>query len=278
MTTLYCIFARDADSAVIFRRGPSQQVCLIGWDLRGHTFERGQWLKGRIYERKCDLSPNGRKLVYFAANFRRTSELATWTAVSSVPYLKAHVLWGGAGTWNDISLFETNGLLRLAVYGAESAVVPHGGFSVPRQLQVEPKPWPGHFYKRADHLRLIRDGWLVHEGDAIYRGAQESGEHQLIYHRPLLGKGHGARLEMAVTNSGASSFVFCDGVGDAVPLAADWADVRGKTIYFSDGGHLSRISFSENGKRIDFAAPKRLADFGDMKFEAIAAPGSALTW
>lgn len=68
---LFVIAARNAPIALIFRRGPSKQVLLIGWNLEDDTFEIGQWLKGRIYERRCDLSPEGEMLLYFAANWRK---------------------------------------------------------------------------------------------------------------------------------------------------------------------------------------------------------------
>ena len=168
MTILYCILAREADTAVIFRRGPSKLVRLIRWTLRNDTFQPGQWLLGRIYERKSDLSPDGEKLVYMAANYKR--DLRSWIAVSNPPYLTALVLWGANGTWNDISLFETNNFLALATYRLDSSTDPYEGFDVPRQLRVRPKPWPGHFYRLADHDRLIRDGWSVNDGDPIYRG------------------------------------------------------------------------------------------------------------
>ena len=87
---LFVISARNAPCGVIFRRGPSKQVLLIKWNLRNDTFESGQWLKGRIYERRCDLSPNGEKLIYFAGNYRNQNGPLTWTAVSKAPYL---ALW-----------------------------------------------------------------------------------------------------------------------------------------------------------------------------------------
>jgi hypothetical protein len=58
-TRAYVILARKAQVGVIFRRGPSKQVLLIKWDLERDTFAFGQWLRGRIYERRCDLSPQG---------------------------------------------------------------------------------------------------------------------------------------------------------------------------------------------------------------------------
>jgi hypothetical protein len=97
MTSLYCILARAADTGVIFRRGPSKLVRLIGWDLKTHTFAPGQWFKGDIYVRNSDLSPDGTKLVYFAA--KHHGKLGEWIAVSTPPFLTAHVLWGTIGTW-----------------------------------------------------------------------------------------------------------------------------------------------------------------------------------
>jgi hypothetical protein len=77
---LYALLARKSPRAVIFRRGPSQQVQLISWNTENDTFEFGQWFKGRIYERRCDLSPNGDLLLYFAAKYK--NPLYSWTAIS----------------------------------------------------------------------------------------------------------------------------------------------------------------------------------------------------
>lgn len=68
---LHVILAREAPKAVVFRRGPTGQVCTLGWDLTSDAFTMGQWLKGRIYEYRSDLSPDGEHLIYFATDFRR---------------------------------------------------------------------------------------------------------------------------------------------------------------------------------------------------------------
>ncbi len=70
---LHAILAREADRAVVFRRGPSDRVAVIGWNLADDTFSLGQWFRGRIYGYRCDLSPDGRYLVYFAAKYGRTN-------------------------------------------------------------------------------------------------------------------------------------------------------------------------------------------------------------
>ena len=63
---LHVILAREAPLAVVIRRGPAKQVCTVLWNRRTDEFTLGQWLKGRIYEDRCDLSPDGRYFIYFA--------------------------------------------------------------------------------------------------------------------------------------------------------------------------------------------------------------------
>ena len=76
---LHVILAREAPKAVIFRRGPSGRVCTLGWDLETDTFTMGQWLKGRIYEYRSDLSPDGGHMIYFATDFRRPDTILEYT-------------------------------------------------------------------------------------------------------------------------------------------------------------------------------------------------------
>jgi len=50
------LLARESDQAVILRRGPSKTTHLIAWSTSTDQFTPGQWLKARVYERRCDLS------------------------------------------------------------------------------------------------------------------------------------------------------------------------------------------------------------------------------
>ena len=61
---LYAILAREAPVGVIFRREPSRRVQIIHWDTATDTFTPGQWFHGRIYERRSDISPNGKLMIY----------------------------------------------------------------------------------------------------------------------------------------------------------------------------------------------------------------------
>jgi len=62
-TRLFCLWAREASVGVVFRRGPTNLVQLLKWNLESDELVPGQWFKGRIYERRCDLSPCGDYLI-----------------------------------------------------------------------------------------------------------------------------------------------------------------------------------------------------------------------
>jgi hypothetical protein len=84
---IWVLLARKEPVGVIFRRGPSKQVMLIKWNTEKDSFHLGQWFKGRVYERRCDLSPSGDLLIYFAA--KQKPPLYSWTGISKPPYFSA---------------------------------------------------------------------------------------------------------------------------------------------------------------------------------------------
>lgn len=272
MPKLYCIFAREAEQAVIFRRGPTGQVRLIGWNLATDSFEPGQWFKGRIYEQKSDLSPNGQKLLYFAAVHH--GSLPSWVAISTPPYLTAHVLWPKYGTYDGLSLFETDTLLGLGVYGSDpSFLTPRPGDAVPPSLSIVARPYPGYFYRRADHDRLIRDGWRVESGEPKYTGKTS----EAVVYRKRIDQHHD--LDMHVDNpiiltETAYSTRLED--GSSFDLKADWADVRDGRLYFARAGRLLRLDAGGIGR--GNKAEQTLADFTDMAFENVATPDWATRW
>ncbi len=156
---LYAILARNAPCGVVFRRGPSKQVLLIRWDTSNDTFEAGQWFKGRIYERRCDLSPDGDLLLYFAANWQKP--YMSWSAISRPPYLTALALWPKGDGWGGGGHFISKNQIALNHRAGETNLA--DGFSIPRSLRVkqfgdrpgwgEDDPiWPE---------RLKRDGWKL---------------------------------------------------------------------------------------------------------------------
>ena len=160
---LYCLLAREARSGVIFRRGPTRHVLLIKWNLDGDTFEFGQWLKGRIYERRCDLSPSGDKLIYFAATYKEP--LMSWTALSKPPWLTAIALWPKGDGWNGGGFFNTDTDLVLNHPQDQSELQPDSDLGDVRVTGHAP-------YRGEDdtvyHHLLRRGGWVFTQ-EAVWK-------------------------------------------------------------------------------------------------------------
>lgn len=99
-------FAAQLPVALILRRGPTNEVCAIKWDLNRDEFEVGQWFKGRILN--ATLSPNGKWLAAFCAKRGET-----WTSLSRTPYLTAHVYWQKRDHWPGGAYFRSDEHLLL---------------------------------------------------------------------------------------------------------------------------------------------------------------------
>lgn len=115
------IIARKANVAVVFRRGPSRETQMLLWDLNTDEVTPGQWIRGLVNIRQCDLTSDGKLLVagIYDANSRRTAASQVppsiaqgWTAISRPPYFTALALWfdasGNGGRWTsdrDLHLF-----------------------------------------------------------------------------------------------------------------------------------------------------------------------------
>ena len=119
---LSVLLARSAPVAIVLRRGPTKWVQMLRWQTDRDDFESGQWFKGRIYERRCDLTPNGSHLIYFAADFKEPrvekrsvdeapssttrARYYSWTAISKPPFLTALALWPKGDCWHGGGLFD----------------------------------------------------------------------------------------------------------------------------------------------------------------------------
>jgi hypothetical protein len=158
---IYFIPARTSPSAVVFRWGPSKWIQILKWNTDKDIFEGGQWFRGRIYERRSDLSPDGSMLVYFAQkiNGRTLSDRGytyAWTAVSKPPYITALALWPKGDCWHGGGLFQDNETLILN--HKPDAANPHPSH-LPHGIKVVLK---NNVCGENDPLfseRLQRDGW-----------------------------------------------------------------------------------------------------------------------
>lgn len=164
---LSVILARQSDVAVVFRRGPTRLTQLIRWHRNDDRFFPGQWLRGRIYERRCDLSPSGEKLIYFAARYRQP--LYAWTAISLPPFLSALALWPKGDCWCGGGQFEKEGRAQLNHPPMQMSLAE--GFVLPKGMTL--LPFGPHSGGGEDDpilgARLIRDGWVQVEPGQVHR-------------------------------------------------------------------------------------------------------------
>lgn len=293
------IVARSGRLAVIFRRGPSRRVRLLVWDLATDKVTPGQWFKGRIYARRCDLSPDGELLAYFAASFRKP--LYSWTAISRPPWLTALALWPKGDCWGGGALFESTRCLKLnhrapgkakstAPDQVETDLAP--GFRTPKGFRVE--PLHEHAGWGEDDpiysMRLVRDGWRYAEHAT---SESESGKDRFwvrfvppIVRRKNLGRSSQRRgLALRVSLHAMSErhgrwYVETAAIVDdedqvvAELGRVDWAetDLCGGVLLAREGC-LFRL---RKGKHA--ASPELVADLNPMAFEAIASPVAVRRW
>ena len=140
--------------------------------MKRNKFTVGQWLDGRIYERRSDLSPDGKYMIYFAMNGKWHSETkGSWTAISKTPYLKAIGLWGKGDCWNGGGLFVSNTQYWINHgYGHFIMQKPRGLNEV---SEVNLEYAIGNECLGVYFPRLVRDGWKLIEKDQKVTGFQK---------------------------------------------------------------------------------------------------------
>lgn len=286
---LFFILARSAPVGVIFRRGPSKWVQLIKWDTSTDSFEFGQWFKGRIYERRCDLSPDGKLLIYFASKYKPsqwTSNVgATWTAISKPPYFTALALWPQGDTWGGGGMFEDNKTVLLNNHylaGAEA----HPDHQPPKHLIVKAKI--NNYSPGEDNplyaTRLERDGWRLTDLGQWHRDRWPQRcdppeirvKKQLTGSNSLIMKLHGWDSHSTTGVWVYSFWLHLQNSSSEIPIQnavwADW-DHLGRLVFARDG-KLFATDILADGKLIE----RQLADFNDLLPQSLEAPFGARSW
>lgn len=271
---LAILMAREAQAAVILRRGPSRWVELILWDTKEDRFQRGQWFHGRIYEERCHLSPDGTKFIYFASKYghKRDADMPdTWTAISKPPYFTALALWPGTGTWGGGGLFLDNQLFWRPDWPAKL----HPRFSLHRLTDLLDDGDRIATYKKFfEEEKLFRDPLYLRLRHGGWELAEPDGQSQLRWKRAnpirrgqlLLDRSFSLpRYHLVLTDKRAEPRVF----------DADWADwdQSGRLVIAREGKVLAGKWDRHRGLRFE-----ELADFTGDCTESIEAPEWARRW
>jgi hypothetical protein len=277
---LWVLLARKEPSGVIFRRGPSKQVLLIRWNTQKDTFEVGQWFKGRVYERRCDLSSSGELLIYFAA--KQKPPMYSWTAISRPPYFTALALWPKGDCWNGGGWFVNDRNVRLNHSPLEAKL--DANFHLGPIKVAGYAECGGEDATVWDIVRK-RDGWVeTAKGKSIDRGGVRGwGFNPPQIWRRAHPKNANLSLEMAITGIGGKGLPWYQInyrvlTGDDTLLdlgQTDWAewDFRGQLVYAQSG-----CLFHQRVIKSSLGSAKRIADFNELRFEEVPPPPKAQRW
>jgi len=267
---LHVVLARAARTAVVIRRGPSRHVAVIGWNLDTNRFTLGQWMYGRIYERRCDLSPDGKHFLYFAMNGRwGTRVKGSWSAISRAPYLKAMALWAKGDCWHGGGLF-----LSAKKYWLNDGYG-HEPLQDDTRLVREPKyPWHegyGGECPSVYYIRLQRDGWAMR-----YNAPDGAGGHVALFEKRIAGHWRLRKLAHATIAHPVGRGCYFDEhalwnarTEETVALPQwEWADLDAERILWAQDGVLFAGKLDGGGLR----GTRRLFDFNPLHFERLQAP------
>jgi hypothetical protein len=244
---LSVLLAPSAQVGVIFRRGPSRWVQLLKWNTKSDLFEAGQWFRGRIYDRRSDLSPDGSLLIYFASKFdgRTLADpeyTYAWTAISRPPYFTALALWPKGDCWHGGGLFLDR--KRIWLNHRPEAAKPHPkhkpkGFEIISNLEACGEDWPVWSRRmQRDRWRLVQQGVFIptHNGwraerPEIWERGNKANEILLGMRTEAISFGNpgGARVD---------SFQLVLAKGELPLVSATWAD-------WDQNG---RLAFAREGK------------------------------
>ena len=286
-TRLFVILAREARTAAVLRRGPTRQVLLLRWNLADDTFDAGQWFNGRVYERRCDLSPNGERFIYFAANHR--PPLGTWTAVSRLPYFTALALWPKGDAWGGGGLFRTDD--EILVNHQESQMLLQEGFTLPPGISVSQTEYAGGGEDAPLHdQRRRRDGWLCAE-DGAWHAHSSTGRVAFAAATPetwIKPSPLQPRITLRARTLGIGErqgpwyvmdydLLDAKGTFDRDLGRIDWADwdSTGDLLIAADG-KLHRHAMQPDGSFQ--GEPRVLVDLSDLRFEQRPPPTEATRW
>lgn len=268
---LHVLLARNAPSGLVLRRGPARHVSTFGWDRAKDTFTLGQWMKGRIYERRCDLSPDGKHWIYFAMNGHWRGEArGAWTAVARAPWLRAVTLfpkgdcWQGGGLFLDDRRYWLNG-------GACHRDCLHETGEVKADPDYTPPAWYGGECLTPYYNRLQRDGWTLTSLQTKHN------PRLLTVFEKALAKGWTLQK---ICNTGFTrsqgkgiywdEHALVNDEGEFLPFSDwEWADWVDGTIVYAEHGCLYRRGIKNAGA---LREPHLIHDFNAYTFEAREAP------
>lgn len=151
---LHILRAHESSKAVIIRRKPSKRVHIISWDTDTDSIKYGSWFSGRIYSERCDLSWDGRWMVYLAMG----AGGETWNGICNPPWLRTVADVPNMGTWAGGGYFSGAGKLRSNDSWCHDRSLSEFSTSSEFPFAIERMESGGEVFPFLSY-RLERDGW-----------------------------------------------------------------------------------------------------------------------
>ena len=292
---VYADLARSAPVGGVIRRGPSDWVQQLRWNLEEDIFEPGQWLRGRVDADDFHLSPNGRYLVYQASkkgNHRFGGQephpLVDWTAISRPPFFTALMLWEHDGRGSHAH-FVTDQEVLIGAFSVPQ--FPAAGEPPPAEMQFVPLERGREEYIARQQLISTFYGWHDTEAnvpDYFPRGADYLGKGLPKHSAKRDTSGGRFDLIRSIIGYGGNNPGFVQqafGVRDRskdsvlwLPVGTDWADwdCRQRLVW-SQGGRIWAFHFASN-RRTDLDKAEMLIDLNANRPAGIISPEWARHW
>ena len=146
--------ALKARVCIVIVRRRSKWFHILKWNLRNNQLIPGSWFQGKLYSKRCDVSWDGRWMVYLAMG---NDGRKTWNGLCQPPWLKTVIdcpndgTWAGGGVFTGKRHLEANTLWHADKDLAKAGSAPDG-YRITR-LDSGGEDFPV-LYKR-----LERDGW-----------------------------------------------------------------------------------------------------------------------
>jgi hypothetical protein len=230
---LHILSRPSSKKALIIVKHPKLKTGFFGFDFSTHEVVEGQWLNGKVYERRSDLSHDGKYIIYFAAKFHLQGKNMAFTALSKFPYFKAVDYHAKGHTWNGGGLFlsETEYLLN-ETYSSDE-VTKNSLFKIKKgklnNLTADEET-EGIYYPR-----LRRDGWKD-EGETeefqlftfSYKGWTIRKECRCNFDEKKQGKS--MHYDINELYNPKKELV--------MRIESDWMEFRNDNVYWADGGKI----------------------------------------
>lgn len=283
---IFFLKSRIANSAIVFRRGPTDWIQMSIWNLDNDTLEPGQWINKKVPMRNCDVSPSGKYLIYAVDNFENGKSR---TVISKPPFWTALTVWEHGDMLFDKGggLFADEKTVLLNVQSTQA--LEH--YPVPSHLNIKEFQTQKEYSLPKGQVNLLHEcrleinGWTEQKDPSFIQKETES----LIHSRSIVPK----LWKKNITNNVALYLItfydpeqrknvdlfYLGRKDEKIKLdAITWADIDNRNrIIATREGKLYTSKIAADGS-VDYTNLEMVHDLNPLKPTRIPTPLTMKTW